>query len=178
MKASVYASNGAKEQGFHWNWLDTLLCILLAVLLLGGVLLFRYWRGREEKETGTVTYTLLLSGVETEFFENGLGEMPFAVGSVVKSHNGTAEMGEVVEISREQHRTFTVSNGRAVWVDATGKYDYYVTVQSEARHSAGDGIRVGDIRVGAGMRFSLRLGEFYTKDAQVISVRWERGDDA
>ena len=175
MSARTY---GGHERRFHWNWLDTLLCIMLALAVLGGVIAFRYWRGRVDGEEGVITYTILLSGVEAELMGGRGGEMPFAIGSGVKTQNGTAEMGGIIELSRTPHRTFAVSNGQEVWVDETGKYDYYVTVQAAAKRSAGDGIRVGDIRIGAGMHLSLRLGSFFAKDAQVISVRWERERDA
>ena len=161
----------------RWTWMDWMLIGLLVVLLIGGGLLVRFLTTRNEGREGVVTYTVLLSDVEEARFLDDDGELPFAVGSVVKSQNGTAKLGEITEISRRVHRTATVKGGKLVWIDSEGRYDYGITVRSDASHAVGDGIRVGDIRIAAGMRMTLRLGRFLGASAQVISVDWEDAQD-
>lgn len=156
-----------------WTWFDWLLIGLAIFFLVGGYCFFRVRVVGNNGMQGTVTYTVLLADIEDERFFNADGQMPFAIGDTVKSQNGTAELGAITEISRRVHRMATVKNGRLVWIDSNGRYDYYVTVKSRASHAVGDGIRIEDIRVAAGLRMTLRLGGFLGTGAQVVSVEWE-----
>lgn len=160
------------------NWFDWGLLGLLAAGLVGGFFALRSMSMRTDGEEGTLVYTVVISNLEDPLFSADGETEIFAVGDPVKTQNGTAILGTVSEIRREVHRSASVAGGKIVFAEVADRFDYYVTVHSDAHRKAGDGIRIGDIRMAAGMTVTLRIGDFYAPSAQVISAEWEADRDA
>ena len=146
------------------NWFDWMLVGLVA-LLLGGVFFgVRYAADRADGTAGRVTYIVLISDAE---------EMELAVGATLRSQNGTAVLGEVVEIQVQPHRYAAVRDGEIVIAQSPDRLDYTLTVRAEGREKEGDGVRVGDIRLAAGMRVSLRVDARLVDLAEISYLEWE-----
>ena len=161
-----------RETRKRLNWFDYFLIAALLLLLLGAVGVGFLFGARSEGDTGQLTYTVVLSGVEFN------DPTPlFAIGDSVKNENGTFVLGKIVGIEKDAHRVPGVRGGRVVFVDASDRTDCYVTVASDAIRRSGDGIRVGDVRMAAGERMNLRFGSFLHYGAQIVHVLWEEDED-
>lgn len=170
--------SGSKKEGavhlHRFNWFDWLLLGLILIGIVAGIFIFRFFSKGDAQETGTITYTVIVSSVESDLFSEG--EDVILVGDQVRSQNGTAVLGEVESFRRVPHQIAAVENGKVVFAQDPHLEDYYVTVRSQATRKTGDGIRVGDIRLAAGMKVTLRIGDFYISSAEMISVEWEAAD--
>ncbi len=143
--------------------------ILMTVLLLtaGGL-----WLWRSLSFAGEVTrirYTIRLKNMDEEIFESAW-RTRLIPGVSVTSANGTLPLGTVISVSQKPHLSPTVQDGRALAVSVAGRVDIDVTVEAEATFTAGNGVRVSDIRIAAGDTGSFRVGEFYLEQAHVVSV--------
>ena len=157
------------------SWLDWLLIGLLAVAAVGGFFAVRYVLDQTDGANGECLYTVRVAAVDP--MRDRYEEL-FSVGSAVRSQNGTLRLGEVTEVRREPHRVSYVQEGEIAFAEQIGIYDYYVTIKSASRKRAGDGIRVSDVRMAAGMTLSLRIGDALVEGVQVIFVEWEETEDA
>ncbi len=156
----------ARRRG-RLNWLDWLLlaCFLLAIA--GGLLLWSAWRRGGDGDVGSVRYVVAISDCDW---------MDLAVGSSVRSRNGTAMLGRVTEIRAEPHRMLAVKDGALEEVAVDGRYDLFLTVEADGIREARDGIRVSDIRIAAGIHTELRVGARLALGAEIVSVEWRETD--
>lgn len=151
------------------NWVDWAILGALLLGLLGAFFALRIVIGRADGANGEVLYTVLISDVDETLF----GADAITVGVPVKSANGTVTLGSVTSWRREGHREATVRDGVVTSVTLPDRFDYYVTVIGEGIAKTGDGIRVGDIRIAAGMPVSLRVGGFLAERGEIVWVGWE-----
>ncbi len=145
------------------NWLDWIILACLVAAIASGVLIWRSLRQGGAEEDGTVRYLIVLSDCEWDTLE---------VGSVVRSQNGTAALGRVTEVRVEPHRMLVVRDDALVEAEISDRYDLFLVVESGARRGAADGIRVSDIRIAAGVRAQLRIGERLVSEAEIVEVEW------
>lgn len=162
--------DGEKKEMRKFNWLDWALLVLVAASIAGGFLLVRRLSGDSAGEEGVVVYTVLVSSLDAQNYD--AAEL-FEIGSHVRSQNGTMLLGEVGDVQRLPHKRTVVKNGKIVFMEEEGVSDYRITVRSVGRRKDGDGIRVGDIRIAAGMQLTLRVGDFLVPNGRVIAVSWE-----
>lgn len=132
------------------NWLDR---ILLAILAAGAILLLRYSARERKPQCNREREVLCLMRVKVE--EPLRSEETDAFlrhGATVRNGNGTVTLGTVREIIRAEN-------------------DLEVTVRMRAELRE-DGMRVGGIRIGAGMTGRFRFDGFWS-EAEVLSLAWE-----
>ncbi len=152
---------------------DVILIVLLLIALLFGLLL---WHHRQSADTALVPieYTLCLFARPKLLAEqNGSWEALIPIGTPVSNANATAEMGKVISLEIRPHRIMSVREGRVVGVDDPGLCDLYVTIRAYASEKEGDGLRVQDIRVAAGMSGDYHIGAYSATNALTVLVRCE-----
>ena len=159
--------NGASYTPRRMNWFDWLLVSLVGLAIAAGFLGVRWVVGRAEGESVAVTYTLLLR--DWQF------SAP-AVGDDVCSQNGTVALGEVVEVQAFPHRFSAIKEGEIVIATAEDRWDYLLTVRAEGSLRAEDGLRVGDVRIAAGMTVGMRIGNLLVTQAKIGTADWEASD--
>lgn len=160
---------GGKEKGSTLSFVDWFLISLVVVLILVGV---QYFQRRQRAAVPNIplTYTLLVSGVDRE------GSQPLfdtPTGALVYSENGTALLGSVLSCTSEEHRTAVVRDGEVAILPVPERYDVYLEVAADAILREGDGLRVGDIRIAAGLEGCFRIGQYFVKSARILAVRTE-----
>ena len=160
----------------RFNWLDRALLILLALGIALGFFAVRYMRSRTVVAEGLVTYRVLISDIPLALYGD---EIPLIqIGDLVRSQNGTTGLGVVSEIEQRTHRTTVAVDGALMLLEKEGYVDYLVTVTAEATEQDGEGIRVGDIRIAAGSKMTVWIGDFLASSAGVAEVIWRGEEDA
>ncbi len=167
-----------QKRGHRFNWFDRLLFLLIAGALVGAFFTVRYLQRRSAGEEGRLTYTVLLSDIDPARSDAAGRAAPIAAGDTVRSQNGTVTLGRVTAVQRIPHRAASAQNGTLVFSEVSDRVDYRITVSADASRKAGDGIRVGDIRISAGGAMTLCIGDFFAPNIQVLSVVWEAKEDA
>ena len=146
---------------------DLALLVLLCLILLGGggIVLGRRLQQPPQK---TVTYTLLVRGLESDVEASGI-----SVGDAVYSENGSTRMGQVSAVSVRAHLQ-PVWDGERVVIEASDeRYDLFVTVEALGQRTQTMGVRVSDIRVAAGGVGAFCVGRVYLSHAEILSVEVE-----
>ena len=161
---------GDKREGhLRFSAADWLLLVLaVAILTAGG--LFLYQRRKAAMPHVEILYTVQVSGVDLRAFEAEKLMDLIPRGSTVYSENGTAELGrvesrEVIPLL-EPHAT----NNGIRWIEVPNRATLTVTVSGTAVEREGDGLRIRDVRIAAGMRGGFRLGGFLGENARILSV--------
>lgn len=151
-------------------WVDWLIVLLvLAVCVFGGYYLYR--RYRAVAPTVKIQYTVCVLGVDSRLADaNGGWEGLIPMGASVTSANGTAILGEILDVSVRPHSVASILKDDVVFVEHPSKCDLFVTVQGEGVVKEGDGIRIHDIRIAAGDTGDYRLGDYCAVGATVVSV--------
>ncbi len=142
--------------------------LALIVLLLGVAAVWYFQRGSGAGETREIRYTVRVSGVDVEGAESEF--LPIGRGDTVRSENGTLELGYIESVAVRQSRTAAISKGEIVFSEVPGRVDVDVSVRGTALYLEGDGLRVSDVRIAAGVKGDFRLGGYYAKGATVIFV--------
>ncbi len=149
------------------------LITLLAAAVSAGIF-FLYSRRAAAEPTVPIEYTICLAARSRVFpEENGSWEELLGVGTPVSNANATAEMGEVIALEVRPHTVMTVQAGRVVSAEDPMLCELYITVRADAVEKTGNGLRVKDIRIAAGMRGDYYIGPFFAADALTVSVRCE-----
>lgn len=157
-----------EKRGFVWiDWL------IICALLIGGALVAVRVRHSVRSATATqpILYTLAFSAGSELAWETW--EMRIPVGAAVTTANGTALLGEVVSLEQRPIKTALVRDGRVVFTEMPDRVQLVVTVRANAVAHAGDGLRVGDIRIAADGVGDFRLGGYLTEGSRILSVRRE-----
>ena len=149
------------------NWFDWLLVSLVGLAIAAGFFGIRWAMRRSEGASGVVTYTLVLRDWQFSAPE---------VGASVRSQNGTVALGEVVEVQASPHRFSAIKDGEIVIAESEERRDYLLTVRSDGSLREGDGLRVGDVRIAAGMTVGMRIGNLLVTQAKIGTVEWEASD--
>ena len=141
--------------------------VLLVLLLCGiglGVWYLRGERGGAE-QTVEVAYAIRLPATE-------LSRLPSADGwrGTVTDETGRRELGEVTEISLRRSQKATVREGTVVFVEIPDVAEPVITVQARARLIDGRELRLGELRLAAGMRGSFLVGGFLMSNAEILWV--------
>ena len=158
-----------RERRLRFSAADWLLLVLAVAILTGGGL-FLYQKRRAAVPHVEILYTVQVSGVDLRVFESGDLMELIPLGSTVYSENGTAELGRV-----ESREVIPFSEPHATdkgirWIEVPDRATLVVTVVGTAAERDGDGLRIRDIRIAAGMRGSFRLGGFLGENARILSV--------
>ncbi len=98
------------------------------------------------------------------------GGVPFAVGDGVRNENGTVLLGRVVSVEQRPLETWVLRDGRLLREISSEKVNLLVGMRSEGRLRAGAGVRIGSIRLAAGMSGYFRIGRF-SASATVLSLQ-------
>ena len=161
-----------KQEGLRWNLADTLLVLLvLAALVAVGVYLWQR-RGRS-LPTVAVTYLLRVPDREVELLEGEEGILAhIPQGAAVYSQNGTARLGTVERVWVEPSMRPSVRDGLPTVTEDPFHRHLCVTVRGNGLQRAGDGLRIRDIRIAAGMRGDFCLGGYFAENAEILAV-WE-----
>ncbi len=145
------------------SFVDWLILGAVLLALLGGIWALRRMRG-DTGETIRIRYTVRLSAVAgDESFD------AVQIGDAVTSENGTAPLGTVTEITVRPHLTPSVKSGQVVFVERPGRVDIDLTVTGDGTQREGDGMRLSDIRIAAGIAGGFRFGAYYA-DGRVIEA--------
>lgn len=165
-----------KQKEGRFCWLDWVIVILLVAGVLGGFFAVRYLFAQTDGADGEILYTVRIAAIDPARYPSK--ESLFEVGSSVRSQNGTLYLGEVQSVRWQVNRSAYAEDGEIHIAESPDLYDCYVTVKSAASKREGDGIRVSDVRVAAGMTLTLRIGDTYAENVQVIDLEWEETEDA
>lgn len=141
--------------------------VLLLLILCGiglGVWYLRGTRGGTE-QTVQVEYAIRMP-------ETALGQLPSAEiwhGSVT-DESGRRSMGDVVEIALRPGQKATVREGKVVFAEIPDVAEPVITVRAEARLIDGRELRLGELRLAAGMQGSFLVGGFLMTNAEILWV--------
>ena len=153
------------EGRFAFSWVDGLFLLAALAVLLAGLTVLLRARGEEEPNS-SIQYVICLRGLDPALSGTFLPDPE----ALVYNENGTACLGTVVATVVFPHRRAILSDG-VLGIAEDGCTDLYVTVRTEAKQREGDGWRVCDIRIAAGMRADLRIGGYLVRGAEVLSVQ-------
>ena len=163
-----------KRERYHrMSWIDWLILPALLLLIFVG---WKYWLSRRSASIPNLdmTYTVLVSGVDDRIaLTNGGWKDLIPVGARITSENGTAELGRVTALEIKPHMVATVSDGRIEFIPSLGFSDLEITVRAKATRRNGDGLRVQDIRIAAGVSGDFRVGGFLASHACIVHVSLE-----
>ena len=152
----------------RFSRVDWFICFLL-VIAIGISAYYVYDRFGREGRTQEITYTVVIYELDATQAEAWIRRLH--VGASVVSENGTASLGTVIDYSRRAHLQATLSPQEHInMLPTPKKIDLYLTVRASATEKEGDGIRVQDIRICAGRGGNFRIGGYYVKNAQIVSV--------
>ncbi len=151
----------------RFSKVDWFICFLLALAIGIGAFYVSDRLGNGGK-TQEITYTVVI--YEMDVREADMWIRRLRTGASVVSENGTATLGTVVQCSRRAHLQAVARQDRVQILPTPEKVDLYLTVRAMATEKEGDGIRVQDIRFCAGRSGSFRIGGYYVKNAQIVSV--------
>ena len=157
-----------ENKKFRFTWADRFLLIGLVVVLVGGIW---FWQQRKQAvhPNLTVRYIVCVKNANKRLQMEELANA-INVGATVKNANGTAVLGNVTDIRAVPHVEPTVKEGKLVFLNLQEHYDLYITVVGDAIQKEGDGTRIQDIRIAAGVLGDFHIGAFYAEGAQIVSV--------
>ncbi len=148
---------------------DWLLILLVAILALAALSLWG-WSTRREEAILTFEYTVLLENLPLR----GEGERQawdfILTGGEVYNQNGTALLGRVSEYRVVDHKEMRLVDGEARAEVVPDRRDVWIRIRAEGVSKIGDGVRISDVRIAAGMRGDFRLGNYDAKGARVLWV--------
>lgn len=155
-----------RKSVFSITWVDVLLLLAVLCVIAGSV--FMLLRGREKDQPSLpIRYVICLRGMKPEL----LADLSVDASTRICTENGTACLGKVLSTSIKPHRRAILSDGIGKIIE-DGYADLYVTVGANAKAQEGDGWRICDIRIAAGMEGDFRIGGYLARGAVIISV-WE-----
>ncbi|MBE6600941.1 MAG: hypothetical protein E7637_00325 [Ruminococcaceae bacterium] len=159
-----------RESRHRLTWVDRMLICLLAVGIGLGVW---YWKSRKDdaRSNATVIYTLCVSDAELNLQEGAESLIP--IGSAVTNANGTAVLGYVVGLQARPAWEATVWDEKIAFVQLPNRTELLVRVRADAQEKEGDGFRVRDIRIAAGLQGDFCVGAVFAKNASIIRVERE-----
>lgn len=152
-----------KEKVRRVSWVDLVLVLLAIGIAVGGALALK---GRGNA-SAAVTFEYTLSCTPASFD----GVLPTR-GERVTNASGTQMLGRVLEAYTAPQLCPAVQAGVVVFVE-TPDPRLVVRVRGEGTLNAGEGSRIGDLRVAAGMRGDFRVGDRLLSGAEVTSMRVE-----
>ncbi|MBE6589297.1 MAG: DUF4330 family protein [Ruminococcaceae bacterium] len=161
--------NGERERVGGLNGLDWCILLLIAAVLVGALFWYLF-RGRDMGEEREIRYTVRVFNVDTSQTDEETLRSLISVGSTVYSENGTAVLGSVETVTFSTRRIAAVRDGSVIFTEDKGHTNVDVTVRAMANAKVGDGLRVHDLRIAAGMSGGFRMGGFCAQNASVISV--------
>ena len=160
-----YSAFNRKSSFFRvWDWAAIILAMLLFFGAAGYYFYTKYLPDAQER----ITCTLLIRGEERAAWERE-GEKIY-VGDTLRCQNGTVEMGRIETITKKPHLYAAIGEEGASWEEHPYLIDVEVLVSMYVREKAGDGLRVGDLRVAAGSTGEFRFGRYLAR-AEIVEVR-------
>lgn len=125
--------------------------------------------GDRSTDAATWDSVLQISNVPTRDLEL-YGGVPFSVGDSVRNENGTVLLGRVVSVEQRPIEDWVLRDGKLLREISSEKVTLLVGMRSEGSLRAGSGVRIGSIRLAAGMSGYFRIGRF-SAGATVLSLR-------
>ncbi|MBQ8433063.1 MAG: hypothetical protein IJX28_09295 [Clostridia bacterium] len=150
-----------------FTWVDWLLLALFLLLIVGLLVAILQWRFKEE-ESAVFHYTVLIPGVKKEWI-NTRSDL-LLPGTPICSENGTALLGQILSAHQSSHTVTHFLKGEVWEEEDPALVDLSLLVEGRGRLSAGEGVRICDIRIAAGGSYSLRIGPLYAPNAKIVSV--------
>ena len=166
MNKNNFARERESKRGRLWDWL----AVGAAFLLFLGAAGFYFYTKRPPAKEESITCVLRISGAEGAVWEDDA--VPVRAGELLRCQNGTVVMGEIEEITVKPHLYATVLEENPSWEVHPYLVDVEVSVRMQVREEAGDGLRVGDLRVAAGSTGEYRFGRYLSR-AEMVEVRRE-----
>ena len=166
MNKNNFARERERKRVRLWDWLAVGAAFLLFLSAAG----FYFYTKRPPVKEERITGVLLISGVEGAAWEGDAA--PVRAGDLLRYQNGTIVMGEIEEITLKPHLYATVLEETPSWEVHPYLLDVEVSVRMQVREKAGDGLRVGDLRVVAGSTGEYRFGRYLSR-AEMVEVRRE-----
>lgn len=141
--------------------------ILLLLALVGIGLGAWYFQGkRQEPESViSVTYSIQVPVTKTAWLPS-----PDAWQGGVTDESGRRDLGTVVEVVLRPHKTLAVKDGEVVSAEIPDCVVPVITVRAEARLIGGIELRIGELRLAAGMTGDFIIGGFLAKNARILWV--------
>lgn len=158
----------SEENARRFGWVDWVILLLVGGVVFLGVY---YWRISRipAGQMHRITYTLCVSDLDEALVAEAL-ERVIPPNSVVMNQNGTAELGQVSSVRTRSVLQAVVENQRVEFISVPHRIELLITVEASAAQQAGDGFRVGDIRIAAGKRGDFRIGGLFAANASIIRV--------
>ena len=155
----------------RFTWVDWLI-FLSVILCAGGGIWYWRWGKAATLPKRSIVYTLSIS-VSESFLGDTPWESLIPVGATVTNANGTAPMGTVASVEERPSLQAAVRDGGVVFVTLPDRRELLVRVRADATEKLGDGLRVHDIRIAAGLHGDFRVGALWAANAAVIRVETE-----
>ena len=166
MNKRDYVRERERRRVRRWDWV----AVAVALLLFLGAAGFYLYTKRAPVEEVNVTCTLLISEAEGDLWVED--DLPVCAGDLLRCQNGTVVMGEIEAVTVKPHLYATVIDGNPLWEEHPHLVDVEVTVRMQARGKAGDGLRVGDLRVASGGTGEYRFGRYLSR-GEILEVSVE-----
>lgn len=157
-----------KAERKKWNVLDWILLVLATALLFGAVG-YVWYRRSMPGEQPEVRCVIRLPAVDRAEWEAYYASAVVA-GSTVRSENGTLALGTVQSVSPKEHTEAVLRKDNVVWEPVPELADIELEVRMHGTLTAGQGVRVGDLRIAAGGSGSFRIGGYFAAGAEIVSV--------
>ena len=159
-----------KEKRHLLSWIDVLLLIFFALLILAVALFLLYRFQRKEDKTINIRYTVWVSEVNEGLLEAWARSEE---GTPVRNSNGTAFLGTVKSVTYEQSQKAMIRDGEPIMNVIPHAYDVTLEVWAQALDMGAEGLRVHDIRIAAGCYYDLLVGGIRAKNARILDVKTE-----
>ena len=159
-----------KDSSRRLNWVDwvILLFLLSAILIAVGWVI---GRRQNALPVQAVRYRLCVSAVDPRIAAaSGGWAALIPVNAPVTSANGAISLGRVRSVWEQAHLEPVVRDGEITFATREGVVDLYVEIDADAILRAGDGIRVGDVRIAAADTGDFRVGGYLARGARVVLV--------
>ena len=157
------------KRRFVFSWLDWM--ILVIVVLIGaGVGLFLYQGRTDVPEPLTMTYVLAVTLPQDA---TASGAAPFAVGARVSNERGSQSMGIVVAVHGRPVLQPSVRDGTLVFIERDDRREWLVSVRAATEMDRDGMLRVGDVRIAAGLSGDFRIGDRMASGARIVWVKTE-----
>ena len=141
--------------------------VLLLLVLCGVGLGVWYLRGNRSgtEQVVQVEYAIRMPATELSL----LPPVEAWHGSVT-DESGRRSLGEVVEISLRPGQVPTVRDGVVIFAEVPGVAEPVIKVHAEARLIDGRELRLGELRLAAGMQGSFLVGRFLVTRGEILWV--------
>lgn len=115
-----------EKKAYHFNWVDALVCLLIAVLALGA-----FYKFTVSDKTGSVTATETITYVVQVLGGKDSSLSAFREGDALYDSDSGTQIGTITKVESAPAETIVpLPDGTAQWGTMEGRSDVYLTVEA------------------------------------------------